>query len=235
MKHIPVLAWPVSSSLLLSLMILLLQTNAFTVGPRARDIGPLLPRLDLGPSQRLAVSSLSSTTSGQPAAAVDNDKSNRRRKLTDQQIDFVLGYLNKHQAIFLLAVATSLSAVADEMARANTWSGGSYAILNATASAISSDEIALDIVIQKRGGRIETRLVHVPLNPAEVANGRRRLKTWPPPVPLDPDRLPIDDVCRKLSRLAWLVGQPDVSGKLIQLAVQLDGAGLGKLPENMQV
>jgi adenylate kinase len=162
--------------------------------------------------------------------------------LTDQQTDFCLGYLNQHHGPFLYTIATSLSEVADEMAQANAWSGGSYAIINATAEAISTNDMTLNIVVQKRGGRIETRRVSVPLNPTDVTAVRRRLKTVPPPVPevngdndTDDSRLPIDDVCRKLGRLAWMVGHPDVSGKLIQLAIQLDGAGIGKLPENMQV
>lgn len=44
---------------------------------------------------------------------------------------------------------------------------------------------------------------------------------------------PIDTVVRHLCRLCAIVNQPDVAGKLIQLAIQLEGSGIGKLPENM--
>jgi hypothetical protein len=262
-QHNPVVAWLVSSSLLLSQLLCLHPTNGFAIGQPAvaREwttktacVDPatesrVSQRLGLGSSKRLrgvpsSSSSLSSTTSSEePPAVVENNENNKRRKreLTDQQTDFCLGYLNQHHGSFLYAVATSLSEVADEMAQANAWSGGSYTVLNATAEAISTNDMIMKIVVEKRGGRIETRRVTVPLNPTDVTAVRRRLKTVPPPVPEDSgddddiSRLPIDDVCRKLVRLAWMVGHPDVSGKLIQLAIQLDGAGIGKLPGNMQV
>lgn len=150
--------------------------------------------------------------------------------LTEQQEDFVRGYLNKHHPDFLCSVAATL-AVADEMANANAWSGRSYNVINATAIAVTRNELSLLIVVQKRG-TIEEKQATVDLNQPETSNARR-LKALPPEVPLDSTRLPIDDVCRKLSRLGWMVGHPEVSGKLIQLAIQLEGANIGKLPENM--
>jgi len=43
----------------------------------------------------------------------------------------------------------------------------------------------------------------------------------------------IDDIVRRLCRLCWIVDKPEVTGKLVQLAIQLEGEGIGKLPENM--
>jgi adenylate kinase len=43
----------------------------------------------------------------------------------------------------------------------------------------------------------------------------------------------IDDIVRRLCRLCWIVKKPEVTGKLIQLAIQLGGAGIGKVPESM--
>ena len=46
----------------------------------------------------------------------------------------------------------------------------------------------------------------------------------------------LDRMVRKLCRLCWMVGQPEVTGKLIQLAIQLgqqEQESVGKLPENM--
>lgn len=43
----------------------------------------------------------------------------------------------------------------------------------------------------------------------------------------------IDIIVRKLSRLCWMVKMPEVTGKLIQLAIQLGEKEVGKLHENM--
>lgn len=44
---------------------------------------------------------------------------------------------------------------------------------------------------------------------------------------------PIDDLVRRLNRLCWIVNKPMITGKLIQLALQLGGDGVGELKENM--
>jgi hypothetical protein len=53
------------------------------------------------------------------------------------------------------------------------------------------------------------------------------------PVPRDLNLLPVDDMVRRLNRLCWIVNKPAATGKLIQLALQLGGAGVGDLKENM--
>jgi len=53
------------------------------------------------------------------------------------------------------------------------------------------------------------------------------------PIPRDLGLLPIDDVVRRLNRLCWLVNQKSVTGRLIQMAIQIGGKGIGKLNDNM--
>ena len=67
-----------------------------------------------------------------------------------------------------------------------------------------------------------------------VVQRRNAIKMPPsaPPSVLQP-RLPMDDLVRKLLRLCWMVDEPTMTGKLMQLAIQLGGDGVGKLPENM--
>lgn len=67
-------------------------------------------------------------------------------------------------------------------------------------------------------------------NPIEE---RKRNYQSRPVVPRYENVAAIDDIARRLCRLCWIVNKPEVTGKLLQLAIQLDGAGIGKLPENM--
>ena len=43
----------------------------------------------------------------------------------------------------------------------------------------------------------------------------------------------MDDVVRKLNRLCWIVRDYGATGKLIRLASQLRGDGIGRLEENL--
>lgn len=44
---------------------------------------------------------------------------------------------------------------------------------------------------------------------------------------------PIDDLIRRLNRMCWIVNKPAITGKLIQLGIQLGGNGVGKVKENL--
>lgn len=47
------------------------------------------------------------------------------------------------------------------------------------------------------------------------------------------DVSPIDDIVRRLCRLCWIVNEPETTGKLFQLGIQLDGTKIGKIQDNM--
>jgi hypothetical protein len=160
-------------------------------------------------------------------------------KLDKDQLDFVLGYLNKHESDLLKAFAEAFSPLGSEMATANTWSGGSYAIGVSKIVNIHEDTITLEVEIERRGKGREVRTVEFSTTAAEAAPERARYYRKLPPIPETDERnifhprLPMDDLSRKLCRLCWIVDKPAVTGRLIQLAIQLGGAGIGKLPENM--
>jgi adenylate kinase len=44
---------------------------------------------------------------------------------------------------------------------------------------------------------------------------------------------PVDDLVRRLNRLAWMADYPEVTGKLVQLGIQIGGDGVGELKENL--
>ena len=54
-----------------------------------------------------------------------------------------------------------------------------------------------------------------------------------PPIARDLNLHPVDDMIRRLNRLCWIVDQPGVTGKLIQLGLQIGGEGVGVMKENL--
>lgn len=162
--------------------------------------------------------------------------------LTEEQRDFVRGYLNKHHTPFLLALVTAFSEIGTEMAQANVWSGGSYTVPSAALVDVTATHVTLEATIQRRGppDKAETRRVTLSL---DAVPERRRACDMDSPMiaaaadnanPLRP-ATSIDRLVRSLCRWAWMVRQPAVTGQLLQLAWQLGGAGIGKLPDNMYV
>ena len=55
----------------------------------------------------------------------------------------------------------------------------------------------------------------------------------PKPIARDLDLHPVDEIVRRLCRLCWMVNEPDTTGKLFQLGMQLGGSDIGKIKENM--
>lgn len=49
----------------------------------------------------------------------------------------------------------------------------------------------------------------------------------------DENSRPIDELVRRLNRFCWIVNKPTITGKLIQLGIQLGGKGVGEVKENM--
>lgn len=152
--------------------------------------------------------------------------------LTSSQLDFAAGYLNKHHGDLLIQFAQVLSPLGAEVARANVWSGGSVSITKAIMTTIRLKALELDVTVEPRNKPAYSETVAVNLNADPIPEKLRQFPSLPQ-VPDDPDRLAVDDLVRRLGRLCWIVGMPYITGKLIQMALQLDGAGVGKLPENL--
>ena len=172
----------------------------------------------------------SSTAAGTTTSAAASFP--KKRQLEPDQLEFVLGYLNKHHSDVLKVFAEAFSPLGLEMLRANTASGGYMKVEEARAVNIDTEQMELAVDIQIRGKPLETRKVQFALR-GEPTGSRRKYQDAVAAVPEDPNRLPIDDIVRRLCRLCWIIKRGDITGKLIQLAVQLKGAGIGKLPENM--
>ena len=153
-------------------------------------------------------------------------------KLTAKQQDFCIGYCNKHHGSTLLKFADAFSELGTEKAKANTWSGDSYTIQEVTLVNLDREKLVLDVIVEKRGKGTNKEHIEVSLN-ADPVEERSRVYPTLPQVPDDEERAPIDDVVRRLNRLCWIVGDKPMTGKLTQLAIQLGGSDLSKIPENL--
>jgi hypothetical protein len=152
--------------------------------------------------------------------------------LDAEQLDFVLGYLNQHHEDTLKKFASVFSPLGQEMSKMNTWSGGSMELRSAKITDINTSQIELSVQVEKRGKVVnEETVVSFPLD-ANVLAGKAKYKDLPLVVD-DEERLPIDDIVRRLNRLCWMVQEEHVTGKLVQLALQLGGAGIGKIPDSL--
>ena len=180
-----------------------------------------------------------STSSG-----ADDNKSEQTLTLTttmnDKQLDFCMGYLNKHHTDLLILFAEVYSDLGRIKVKKNAFSGGSYKIDNAKIVNIDNDNIYLDVTINERGkvSNVEDQVV-VSLDSDPIASMQREYPTHP--------TIPLQDLCtvfdaanrmvdandlnqcnnavdffvRRMNRLCNIVRKHDVTGKLIQLGIQI--------------
>jgi hypothetical protein len=215
------------------------RLEGFLVGGRSRRSRCFLPSVSRAcrPPASSALFSSQPSSEETEAALKEEEESTESipTDLTPHQLDFVCGYMNKHHSDVLRAWAEAFSSLGTEMAKANVMSGGSFRIESAElTNIIDLKEVQLEVVVQRRNKPKEARAVSFSINTVPIPQ-RARYYGKQDVVPDDEARLPIDDVLRRFCRLAWMVEMPAVTGKLIQLAIQLEGAGVGKLPENLYV
>lgn len=109
--------------------------------------------------------------------------------------------------------------------------GGSYLITGAEVTDITSEALHLRATVQEKITPKEVD-VTVSLDGDPV---KAMAKTHPTLPKVDPlkleqaSKLPIDNFCRRMSRLCNIVKAYEATGKMIQMGVQLGGKGVGKL------
>lgn len=86
-----------------------------------------------------------------------------RRTLDAKQLDFVLGYLNKHHTDVLTKFAETFSELGIEKAKKNAWSGNAYSILSAKIVGIDTKSFQLEVEVQTRREGTITKAVEVDL------------------------------------------------------------------------
>jgi hypothetical protein len=83
--------------------------------------------------------------------------------LDEKQLDFIMGYMNKHHGDLSTKLAENFSQIGVEKAKKNAWSGNSYQILSAKIVDINTKSFELDVEIQIRGSD-ESTVKRVPID-----------------------------------------------------------------------
>lgn len=156
--------------------------------------------------------------------------------LDDKQLEFCKAYLNEHHKTdVLVPFATAFSELGTTTVKKNFMRGGSYRIVDAEVTDISSDALYIEATVEEGGGKKKENVV-VPLDSDPVKGMAKKFSTWPQIDPLKLERaskLPIDNFCRRMIRLCNIVKAYGATGKMIQMGVQLGGKGVGKLKDDM--
>jgi hypothetical protein len=115
------------------------------------------------------------------------------------------------------------------------WMGGSYAIVGAEITDITSDAIHIEADV-KEGQKLMKEMVVISLDSDPVQGMIKSFPTLPPidPLKLKATKLPIDNFCRRMIRLCNIVKAYEATGKMIQMGVQLGGNGVGKLVRSIE-
>jgi adenylate kinase len=178
---------------------------------------------------RAAVTTLHSVVH---SAATPTDADAVPLELEEQQADFTMGYLNKHHSEMLRAFAETFSELGVQQQKKNAWSGESYMIEQAKIVGIDLDRMQLEVTVQERGKAPQLELVSVDLDAKPISNKRKQYAGMPP-ISRDLNLLPVDNMVRRLNRLCWIVDHPGATGKLLQLGIQIGGARVGEIKENL--
>jgi hypothetical protein len=159
------------------------------------------------------------------------------QQLDERQLDFTMGYLNKHHKDMLTTFVDVYTELGAEAAKRNAFSGGSFKIQDATIVGIDldSDSLELVVTVQDRSQNEPTiQKTTVPLTADPIPSKTRQFAPLPQIQYLtDKENNPVDALMRRLNRLAWMARYPQVTGKLIQWAIQIGGEGVGELRENL--
>lgn len=92
-----------------------------------------------------------------------------RRTLDAKQLDFVLGYLNKHHSDVLTKFAETFSELGIEKAKKNAWSGNAYSILSAKIVGIDTKSFQLEVEVKQRREGTITKEVEVDLGESIIS------------------------------------------------------------------
>ena len=147
--------------------------------------------------------------------------------LTDDQLSFTKAYLNEHhQTDVLVPFIRAFTSIGLKFTKKNMWRANSYSIVDANVTDVTCSSIMMDVNIQE-GGKQSKERVEVSLNAAPIDSNCKDLPL------VDPiclkGTVPIDNFVRRMNRLCNIVKAYKATGKMIQMGVQLGGAGVGRL------
>ena len=148
------------------------------------------------------------------------------------QLEFCKAYLNEHhKSDVLLPFTRAFSELGATSVQKNMWMGGSFSIVDAEITDITSEEIHVVATVQERQKSTNESVV-ISLNSDPVSGMSKAFPTLPQIDPLKlnhASKIPIDNFCRRMIRLCNIVKAYGATGKMVQMGVQLGGKGVGKL------
>jgi len=219
-------------------------TNAFAPFPyrshhRHYDLSLLSKQL-ISSSQRRISSTLTRLSLSTPSPREGNDI---KRTFDEKQLDFTMGYLNKHHPDLFVDFAEAFTPLGVTQANKNSFSGGSYSIDDAKLVGINyyvgenvhhnGNYITLEVNVSVRGEK-KPRLETVEISLDAEPNVRLKRKYSNSAILPSPETVnAIDDFVRRMNRLCAICHKPTVTGKLIQLGIQIGGEKVACLKENM--
>jgi hypothetical protein len=106
---------------------------------------------------------IKSTTTSSTTDSSSSSSNNDSKTLNDSQLDFTLGYLNKHHTDVLVAFVECFSELGVVKSKKNAWSGGSYKIESARIVDINTEMMKLDVSVQERGKDAREETVQIEL------------------------------------------------------------------------
>jgi hypothetical protein len=156
--------------------------------------------------------------------------------LNDDQLEFCTAYINEHHKVdILLPFTRAFSTLGVTSIQMNMWMGGSYTIMDATITDITTNDLYILANVQD-GQKMVNESIAISLNAHPISG---MLKTYSTLPKLDTSVLdhassiPIDNFCRRMIRLCNIVKAYSATGKMIQMGVQLGGKGVGKLRNDL--
>ena len=171
-----------------------------------------------------------------PSARWSSSAPTEVKHLDEKQLEFCTAYLNEHhKSDVLIPFARAFSELGATAVKRNMWMGGSYSIVDAEVTDITSDALHIEATV-KEGQETKKEKISISLDSDPVSGME---KTYPTLPQIDPfklshaSKLPIDSFCRKMIRLCNIVKAYEATGKMIQMGVQLGGKGVGKLHDDM--
>jgi len=230
--------------LLLCTKLLNHEANAFqasSFSPRHHAQQPWLA--GTSPTRKAAATSTNSIASDDTDDATTSTSPSSY--LTTEQLTFVKSYLNEHhQTDVLIPFVKAFTELGAVFRNKNMWMANSYSILTVNITDVTSSCMTLQVATQEqgKGQSMDTVEVSLDASPIDTRNYVDLPKIQH--FQLQSIRnngddggvttiLPIDDFVRRVNRLCNIVKAYKATGKMIQMGVQLGGAGVGKLNNDM--
>ena len=162
-----------------------------------------------------------------------NDQVESSAVMNEDQKDFFMGYLNKHHSDLMVEFVNAFTEVGAVSRKRNAFSRGSFVVSSAKLIDVSLDSFEVEAEIKERNKAVEIKKVEIDfdadLDPNVHSKAYRIISEK---VPVMRENA-VDDNIRRLVRLSHIVKRPEVTGKLIQLGIQIGGKGTARLEENL--